>query len=194
MPKSKSHMPVLLDIIDASCTSRWIFVLARRTPQAPTQGLCVGMYSTCEVHAKYAHTRTRHTATHFQRSQGSKWPKFNDIFEQKKVQRLSIDRALTCWTRNKGRRKCDAVSEELIQCFKDFWLFWKSHPCHTCLSYTPQYSTKYPFLAALNSCSKSDDFRPQPVLQGGEAKQWTWNISITFYGAADDLFFCWTMQ
>ena len=89
MPKSKSHMPLLLDIIDASCTSRWIFVLARRTPQAPTQGLCVGMYSTCEVHAKYAHTRTRHTATHFQRSQGSKWPKFNDIFGQKKVQRLS---------------------------------------------------------------------------------------------------------
>ena len=54
----------------------------------PTQGLCVGMYSTCEVHAKYALVQsdasTPLLVTHFQRSLGSKWPKFNDIFQPKK--------------------------------------------------------------------------------------------------------------
>ena len=163
------------------------------------------------------HTRGRDTLRPtFREARAQSDPSSTTFLSKKKFNDSAptTDRALTCWTKSKRRRKCDAVSLELIQCFKDFWL-WESHSSYLLVAQYSLFISTYPrpvsewvidsfrleiaiaspsFAILLALCSKSDDFRPQPVLQGGEGRQWTWNISITFYRAADYLFFCWTMQ
>ena len=107
----------------------------------PTPGLCVGMYSTCEVHAKYALMQGPDAPRHHYRptlrgAEGSKWPKFNDIFEPKKKfndSAPSIDGALNLLM-NKNQAKAEVRCGELFLWnsfnVKDFWLLWESHsPC-----------------------------------------------------------------
>ena len=118
--------------------SRWIFLL---TPPTPTPGLCVGMYSTCEVHAKYALMQDPDAPRHhyrptFREAEGSKWPKFNDIFEPKKKfndSAPSIAGALNLLM-NKNQAKAEVRCGELFLWnsfnVKVFRLLWESHsPC-----------------------------------------------------------------
>ena len=107
----------------------------------PTPGLCVGMYSTCEVHAKYALMQDPDAPRHhyrptFREAEGSKWPKFNDIFEPKKKfndSAPSIAGALNLLM-NKNQAKAEVRCGELFLWnsfnVKVFRLLWESHsPC-----------------------------------------------------------------
>ena len=108
----------------------------------PTQGLCVGMYSTCEVHAKYALVQsdasTPLLVTHFQRSLGSKWPKFNDIFQPKKSSTTQLLLASTGHILVDEQEPSKGGSARRRKKIKfKFWGFWGiPFYHHICLSVT----------------------------------------------------------
>ena len=118
-------------------------------PVAPPRPPPKGYALACTVHVKYmrsTHTRGRDTLRPtFREARAQSDPSSTTFLSKKKFNDSAptTDRALTCWTKSKRRRKCDAVSLELIQCFKDFWL-WESHSSYLLVAQYSLFISTYP--------------------------------------------------
>ena len=145
--KSKSHMVLLMDIIDASCTIPWIFLSTPPTPHPRALRWHVQyMWSTCEVRTRAERRLHATTGDPLSEKPGLKVTQVQRHFSAKKKFNdsapTSIDRAHTCWwTRTEQRWKCEAEKKS----HSNFEDFWESHLITIFACQSPQYWKKYPF-------------------------------------------------